>query len=85
MPAAVKTASRMLVNGLARSRMRNRNWSACSPRFIRRLRAACAVQAPAGLVVTPSTWTQRVPTSIDVPDELGAEADYDLIKTRTRA
>jgi hypothetical protein len=24
---------------------------------IRRLRAACAVQAPSGLVVTPNTWT----------------------------
>jgi hypothetical protein len=47
----------------ARSRTRNRNSAARSPRSISRFRACCTVQAPSGLAVTPRTCTWRVPTS----------------------
>jgi hypothetical protein len=64
MPLAVSTLSKTLVNLASRSLMRNLTWSARSSRSISRFRACCAVHAPAGLVVTPRTWTRRVSISI---------------------
>src|SRR5712691_3850893 len=46
----------------SRSRIRNWNALALSPRSARRLRACWATRAPSGLAVTPSTCTNRVPT-----------------------
>jgi hypothetical protein len=48
----------------SRSRMRNRNLLARSPRSIITLRACWATQSPVGWAVTPSRWTRRVATSI---------------------
>ena len=44
MSVPVKTASKAAVNLLSRSRIRNRNWSARSPRSISRLRACWVTQ-----------------------------------------
>src|SRR4051794_24077106 len=49
MSAASKTASNAAVNLLSRSRIRNRNRSARSPRSISRLRACWVTQAPCGV------------------------------------
>jgi len=62
-PALASTASNASVNCPARSRIRNRNWLARSPRSISRFRACCTVHAPSGCAVTPRMWTWRVPTS----------------------
>ena len=59
-PAPDSTASNASVNCPARSRIRNRNRSARSPRSISRFRACCTVHAPSGCAVTPRTWTWRV-------------------------
>ena len=54
MPSAVNTASKELVNWPARSLIRNSTVVARWPRSIRKLRAACVVQAPSGLAVMPT-------------------------------
>ncbi len=54
MPSAVSTASKELVNWPARSLIRNLIVAARWPRSIRRLRAACVVQAPSGFAVMPA-------------------------------
>jgi hypothetical protein len=53
--APASTASNPSVNCPARSRIRNRNRPARSPRSISRFRACCTVQAPSGWAVTPRT------------------------------
>jgi hypothetical protein len=64
-----------MVNLLSRSRIRNLNLLARSPRSTRRLRACCAVQAPVGWVVTPRTYTARVSIhhehDVQAPEEDG--------------
>ena len=57
------TASNASANCPARSRIRNRNPPARSPRSINRFRACCTVHAPSRCAVTPRTCTWRVPTS----------------------
>ena len=52
------------MNCPARSRTRNRNSAARSPRSISKFRACCTVHAPSGCAVTPRTCIWRVPTSI---------------------
>jgi hypothetical protein len=54
MPSAVNTASKEPVNWPARSLIRNLTEATRRPRSIRRLRAACVVQAPSGLAVMPA-------------------------------
>ena len=54
-PASARTASNEAVNCPARSRARNRNRAARSPRSITSLRACCVVHGPSGCPVTPST------------------------------
>jgi hypothetical protein len=54
------TSSNIAVNLLSRSRIRNLNWQARSPRSMRRLRACGAVHAPVGCAVTPRMCTRRV-------------------------
>jgi len=54
MPSAVNTASNELVNWPARSLIRNLSETARYPRSIRRLRAACVVHTPSGLMVMPA-------------------------------
>jgi hypothetical protein len=54
------TVSNDAVCLVSRSRMGNRNRVMRSSRFIRRLRAACVVQAAVGCAVTPRMWTRRV-------------------------
>lgn len=54
-PAAGSTAPNPSVNWPARSRTRNRNRVARSPRSISRFRACCTVHAPSGWAVTPRT------------------------------
>src|SRR4051794_2193018 len=57
------TSSKIRVDLVSRSRTRNRNPPARSPRSINTLRACWATHVPSGLAVTPRTWTNRVPTS----------------------
>jgi hypothetical protein len=64
MPASARTASDAPVNCPARSRTRNRESAARSPRSIKRLRTCCTVHGPSGLAVTPRMCTYREPTSI---------------------
>ena len=61
MSSAVNTASKDVVNLLSRSRIRNRNRSARSPRSMSRLRACWVTQAPVGWAVIPGrcTWRRR--------------------------
>jgi hypothetical protein len=61
--AAVNTASNAAVSLVSRPRIRERNWSARSPRSVGRLRA-CAVREPGVLVVTPgcSPGVSRFPS-----------------------
>src|SRR5207245_8100339 len=49
-PLPANTSSNPEVNLLSRSRIRNLNWPARSPRSMRRLRACWAVHAPVGWV-----------------------------------
>src|SRR5258708_4452041 len=63
-PFPAKTPSNAAVNLLSRSRIRNLNCPARSPRSIIRLRACWAVQAPVGCAVTPRMCTVRVLISI---------------------
>jgi len=63
MPTSARTASNDVVNCPARSRIRNRNRAARSPRSISRFRACWVVHASSGCAVTPRTCTYRVPTS----------------------
>ena len=64
MSAPANTASKAAVNLLSRSRIKNRNWSARSPRSMSRLRACWVTQAPVGWAVIPAMCTRRVPCSI---------------------
>ena len=64
MSAPAKTASNAVVNLLSRSRIRNRNRSARSPRSMSRLRACWVIQAPVGWAVIPARCTRRRPCSI---------------------
>ena len=57
MPALANPASKAAVNLLSRSRIKNRNRSAPSPRSINRLRACWVTQAPVGRAVIPATCT----------------------------
>jgi hypothetical protein len=66
MPSAVNTASKEPVNWPARSLIKNLTVVTRWPRSIRRLRAACAVQAPSGCAVMPARWTRRVPCSMTI-------------------
>ncbi|KUL47621.1 hypothetical protein ADL28_31950 [Streptomyces violaceusniger] len=63
-PLPAKTASNAAVNSLSRSRMRNRERPALSPRSMSRLRASWVTHAPVGWAVTPRTWTRRVAISM---------------------
>jgi len=54
MPSAVNTASKELMNWPARSLIRNLTPAMRPPISIRKLRAACVVQAPSGLAVMPA-------------------------------
>ena len=64
MSAPAKTASKAAVNLLSRSRIRNRNRAARSPRSMSRLRACWVTQAPVGWAVIPAMCTRRLPCSI---------------------
>ena len=64
MSAPANTASKAAVNLLSRSRIRNRNCSARSPRSMSRLRACWVTQAPVGWAVIPARCTRRRPCSI---------------------
>ena len=57
-PFPAKTSSNAAVNLLSRSRIRNLNRPARSPRSMSRLRACWAVQAPVGCAVTPRMCTR---------------------------
>jgi predicted transposase YbfD/YdcC len=63
-PVPASTSSKTAVNLLSRSRIRNLNRAARSPRPISRLRACWAVHSPVGWAVTPRMCTRRVPISI---------------------
>jgi hypothetical protein len=64
MPSLKNTLSNTVVYLVSRSRIRNRNCPARSPKSSIRLRACCATHCPFGWVVTPRMCTLRVPTSI---------------------
>jgi len=64
MPSLVNTSSNMVVYLVSRSRIKNRNFPARSPRSAIRLRACCATHSPLGWVVTPRMCTRRVAISI---------------------
>jgi hypothetical protein len=63
-PLPTNTSSNTAVNLLSRSRIRNLNRAACSPRSMSMLRACWAVHAPVGCAVTPRMCTRRVWISI---------------------
>ena len=63
-PLPMNTSSNTVVNLLSRSRIRNLNRAARSPRFMRRSRACWAVHAPVGWAVMPRMCTRRVWISI---------------------
>jgi hypothetical protein len=63
-PLPASTSPDAAVNLLSRSRIRNLNRAARSPRSVSRWRACCAVQAPVGCAVTPRMCTRRVWISI---------------------
>jgi hypothetical protein len=52
------------VNALARDGIVGQNRGRGPSAGIGRLRACWVTQAPSGLVVTPATWTRRVPSSM---------------------
>jgi hypothetical protein len=66
---AVSTADpptgRNQVSWPARSLIRNLTEVGSCPGSIRKLRAACVVQAPSGFAVMPARWARRVPGSGD--------------------
>ena len=64
MPLPANTSSNAAVNLLSRSRIRNLNGPARSPRSMSRLRACWAVHALVGCAVTPRMCTRRVSISI---------------------
>ena len=64
MPIEANTASKLVVNLVSRSRMRNRNRRPASSRSEVKLRATWVTQAMAGLVVTPSRCTTRLSISM---------------------
>ena len=64
MPAPSRTVSKDAVSCAARSRTRNRNPVARSPRSIRRLRICWVVHGPSGFAVTPRMWIWRLPASM---------------------
>ena len=65
MPIEASTASKLAVNLVSRSRMRNRNCRPASSRSDAKLRATWVTQGPLGLAVTPSRCTRRRSISID--------------------
>src|ERR1700716_2083057 len=74
-PCVVKTASNDPVNFVSRSRIRNVNWAARSPRSMTRFRACWVTHSPVGLGVTPSKCTLRVAISMNEQDVDTFEAD----------
>jgi hypothetical protein len=63
-PVERQTSSNALVNLVSRSRIRNLNAAARSPRSRRRLRACWATHGPLGWAVTPAMCTRRLPSSM---------------------
>jgi hypothetical protein len=63
MPSLVNTASKVSVNVLSRSLIKNLKLAAGSPRSIRKSRACWAAQAPLGFAVMPRMGTRRVACS----------------------
>ena len=78
MSAPVKTASKAAPNLASRSRIKNRNWSAWSPRSISRLRACWVTQAPVGWAVIPAMWTRRRVLDYDEDVEPAQEDGVDV-------
>jgi hypothetical protein len=75
MPSEAKTASKVAVNLVSRSRIRKRNEVIRCPRSISRLWAAWVVQAAVGWPVTPSRCNRRVRTSMAKEDVESAQRD----------
>jgi hypothetical protein len=73
-PLPEKTSSNTAVNLLSRSRIRNLNRPARSPRSISRLRPCRAVYSPVVCVVTPRMCTARVWNTLRRP--AGRRANY---------
>ena len=65
-PMEVNTSSKVAVNLVSRSRMRNRNRRPASSRSEAKLRATCVIHGPFGLVVAPRTCTTRLCTSMTI-------------------
>jgi hypothetical protein len=63
-PVERQTSSNALVNLVSRSRIRNLNAAARSPRSRRRLQACWATHGPVGWAVTPAKCTRRLPSSM---------------------
>jgi hypothetical protein len=64
MPAEVNTSSKLVVNLVSRSRMRNLSRSARSSRSMTRFRACWTTHMPFGLAVRPARWTRRLAISV---------------------
>ena len=64
MPIEVKTSSKLLVNLVSRSRMRNRKLRPASSTSEAKFLATWVTQALFGLVVAPRTCTTRLWTSM---------------------
>jgi hypothetical protein len=63
-PIAAKTLSKLAVNLVSRSRMRNRTRWLASSSSAQKLRATWVIQGPLGLAVTPRRCTTRCSSSI---------------------
>src|SRR3954452_7398743 len=75
MSAPANAASNAAVNLVSRSRIKNRNCSARSPRSMSRLRVCWVTQAPVGWAVIPAIRTRRRSCSITTRTVEAAQED----------